>query len=48
MESGLRPISKTFVTGGWLRKNGALTQINDLWLKGAPKDAKRDAGNTCQ
>src|SRR5712672_479891 len=26
------------------RKNGALTQINDLWLKGAPKDAKREAG----
>jgi len=29
----------------WLaRKNGILTQINDLWLKGAPKDAKREAG----
>src|SRR3984957_17375741 len=29
----------------WLgRKNGVLTQINDLWLKGAPKDAKRDVG----
>src|SRR5215471_17063068 len=29
----------------WLaRKNGILTQINDLWLKGAPKEAKRDAG----
>ena len=27
------------------RKNGVLTQINDLWLKGAPKEAKRDAGN---
>jgi phenylalanyl-tRNA synthetase alpha chain len=26
------------------RKNGILTQINDLWLKGAPKDAKRQAG----
>jgi phenylalanyl-tRNA synthetase alpha chain len=26
------------------RKNGFLTQINDLWLKGAPKDAKREAG----
>ncbi|HXC42428.1 MAG TPA: phenylalanine--tRNA ligase subunit alpha [Candidatus Dormibacteraeota bacterium] len=26
------------------RKNGILTQINDLWLKGAPKDAKREAG----
>jgi phenylalanyl-tRNA synthetase alpha chain len=29
----------------WIaRKNGLLTQINDLWLKGAPKDAKREAG----
>jgi phenylalanyl-tRNA synthetase alpha chain len=29
----------------WLaRKNGILTQINDLWLKGAPKEAKRDVG----
>jgi phenylalanyl-tRNA synthetase alpha chain len=29
----------------WLaRKNGLLPQINDLWLKGAPKDAKREAG----
>jgi phenylalanyl-tRNA synthetase alpha chain len=29
----------------WMaRKNGILTQINDLWLKGAPKEAKRDAG----
>ena len=29
----------------WLgRKNGVLTQINDLWLKCAPKDAKREAG----
>jgi phenylalanyl-tRNA synthetase alpha chain len=29
----------------WLaRKNGVLTQINDLWLKAAPKDAKREAG----
>ena len=28
----------------WLaRKNGILTQINDLWLKGAPKEAKREA-----
>jgi phenylalanyl-tRNA synthetase alpha chain len=26
------------------RKNGVLTQINDLWLKGAPKVAKREAG----
>jgi phenylalanyl-tRNA synthetase alpha chain len=29
----------------WMgRKNGIVTQINDLWLKGAPKDAKREAG----
>ncbi|MGD1021815.1 MAG: phenylalanine--tRNA ligase subunit alpha [Candidatus Sulfotelmatobacter sp.] len=29
----------------WIgRKNGLLTQINELWLKGAPKDAKREAG----
>jgi phenylalanyl-tRNA synthetase alpha chain len=29
----------------WMaRKNGLLTQINDLWLKAAPKDAKRNVG----
>jgi phenylalanyl-tRNA synthetase alpha chain len=29
----------------WMaRKNGILTQVNELWLKGAPKDAKRQAG----
>ena len=29
----------------WMaRTNGILTQINDLWLKAAPKDAKREAG----
>jgi phenylalanyl-tRNA synthetase alpha chain len=29
----------------WIaRKNGLLTQINDLWLKGAPQHAKREAG----
>ncbi|MBZ5596777.1 MAG: phenylalanine--tRNA ligase subunit alpha [Acidobacteriia bacterium] len=29
----------------WLaRKNGVLTLVNDLWLKAAPKDAKRDVG----
>jgi phenylalanyl-tRNA synthetase alpha chain len=29
----------------WMaRRNGILTQINDLWLKGAPKEAKREAG----
>src|ERR1700751_4810798 len=29
----------------WLaRKDGIATQINDLWLKAAPKEAKRDVG----
>jgi phenylalanyl-tRNA synthetase alpha chain len=29
----------------WMaRKNGVLTQINDLWLKAAPKDSKREVG----
>ena len=29
----------------WLaRKNGILTQINEQWLKGAPKESKRDVG----
>src|ERR1700688_3405074 len=29
----------------WMaRKNGVLTQINELWLKAAPKEAKREAG----
>jgi len=29
----------------WLaRKNGVLTQVNDLWLKAAPKEAKKIAG----
>ena len=29
----------------WMaRKNGVLTQINEVWLKGAPKEAKREAG----
>ncbi len=29
----------------WMaRTNGILTQINDLWLKPAPKEAKREAG----
>jgi phenylalanyl-tRNA synthetase alpha chain len=35
---------KTFRDRWMARKNGLLTQINDLWLKGAPKDAKREAG----
>jgi len=29
----------------WMaRKNGILTQINELWLKDAPREAKREAG----
>jgi len=29
----------------WMaRKNGVLTQVNDLWLKAAPKEAKREVG----
>src|SRR5205814_8804509 len=29
----------------WLgRKDGILTQVNDLWLKAAPKEAKREVG----
>ena len=29
----------------WLaRKDGILTQVNELWLKPAPKDAKREVG----
>ena len=29
----------------WMaRKNGVLSQINDVWLKPAPQDAKRDVG----
>ena len=26
------------------RKNGVLTQVNDLWLKAAPEGSKRDVG----
>ena len=29
----------------WMaRKNGILSQVNDLWLKASPKDAKREVG----
>ncbi len=38
------PELKSFRDRWMARKNGILTQINDLWLKGAPKDAKREAG----
>jgi len=31
--------------GRWMaRKDGVLSQINDMWLKAAPKEAKRDVG----
>ena len=35
---------KTFRDRGLARKNGVLTQVNELWLKAAPKEAKRDVG----
>jgi phenylalanyl-tRNA synthetase alpha chain len=35
---------KTFRDRWLARKDGVLTQINDLWLKAAPKEAKRDVG----
>ena len=35
----------TALRNRWMaRKNGILTQINDLWLKAAPKEAKKDVG----
>ena len=35
---------KTFRDRWMARTNGILTQINDLWLKAAPKEAKREVG----
>src|SRR5258707_6801984 len=35
---------KVFRDAWMARKNGILTQLNDLWLKSAPKEAKRDVG----
>jgi phenylalanyl-tRNA synthetase alpha chain len=35
---------KTFRDRWLARKNGVLTQLNDSWLKAAPKEAKRDVG----
>ncbi len=35
---------KTFRDRWMARKNGVLTEINDLWLKAAPKESKRDVG----
>jgi phenylalanyl-tRNA synthetase alpha chain len=40
-----RANSKTAIRDRWLaRKNGLLTQINDLWLVSAPPDRKRAVG----
>jgi phenylalanyl-tRNA synthetase alpha chain len=38
------PELKVFRDRWMARKNGVLTLINDLWLKAAPKDAKREVG----
>jgi phenylalanyl-tRNA synthetase alpha chain len=35
---------KTFRDRWMARKNGILTQLNDLWLKAAPGPAKREVG----
>ncbi len=35
---------KSFRDRWMARKDGVLTQINDLWLKAAPKEAKREVG----
>jgi phenylalanyl-tRNA synthetase alpha chain len=48
-ESELRTLSsddqiKDFLNRWMGRKSGLLTRANDLWLKEAPKDAKREAG----
>jgi phenylalanyl-tRNA synthetase alpha chain len=44
--AGLRAESdwKTFRDRWMARKNGVLTQLNDIWLKAAPGPAKRDVG----
>ena len=38
------PAWKDFRDRWMARKNGVLTQLNDLWLKAAPKDVKREVG----
>jgi len=35
---------KSFRDRWMARKNGILTQVNDVWLKAAPKEVKRDVG----
>jgi phenylalanyl-tRNA synthetase alpha chain len=39
-----QPDLKAFRDRWMARKNGYLTQVNDLWLKGAPAEHKRDVG----
>src|SRR5262245_42986238 len=41
---GGEPGWKEFRDRWMARKNGILTQVNDLWLKAAPGPAKRDVG----
>jgi len=36
---------KTFRDHWMARKDGVLTQVNDLWLKAAPKESKREVGS---
>src|SRR5215470_200816 len=38
------PDWKAFRDHWMARKDGVLTQVNELWLKAAPKDAKREVG----
>src|SRR5271154_5566127 len=42
--AGSEPEWKIFRDRWMARANGLLTQINELWLKAAPKDEKRAAG----
>src|ERR1700733_7538322 len=37
---------KTFRDHWMARKDGVLTQVNDLWLKAAPKENKREVGQS--
>ena len=39
-----RTNTNSSATAGWRARTASLTQINDLWLKAAPKEAKRDVG----
>ena len=43
-QSGNADQRKSFRDRWLARKDGILTQVNDLWLKAAPKEAKRDVG----